>query len=180
MTKGKAHKRMSRFELCACGVLMYGGRWKTDLCELLGYSKKGRMMGLISAGKRTVTASKKLKMSEQLLGLSEALRGAHDWLNGQNTKILITPAVGTNILLSGEGIIVTDEQCVKNSSPYDIWIPNAKPVGDISQFASMVISIAHNSSEREGDNADMIELIMDYFDLRLIQFNPKEYLLKQA
>lgn len=163
---------MNQYEFIACGTLLYGSQWKTDLAKSLGFSASSRMIAKIEKGERKLTDERIQILSQQLLNLSDQLKQAHEWINRGGNKIVIASAAGSVIHFTAAGILILDTACREDRSKHDIILYNAKPVESIPDFLSYVVSIAHHDATQINSNHKLIELIQEYFDLRMIGFDP--------
>lgn len=167
---------MNQYELMACGTLLYGNQWKTGLAKSLGFSPSSRIIAKIEKGTRTLTDQRIQTLSQQLLNLSEQLKQAHDWINRGASKIVLASATGSVIHFSAGGISILDTACREDISQHDVMLFNAKPVAAIPSFVSYIFSLAHHEATQINSNHQIITLIQEYFDLRMISFDPSSLL----
>lgn len=166
---------MNKYEFVACGTLLYGSRWRTDLAKSLGYSTKGRMVNLIEQGERNIPQSKIEILSQNLKSLSRQLLLADEWISRKQDKIIVVPSKGSHLVVDEQGIQIIDSSCREQESAVDIQILNVAIQSPIPEFLGLVFAVAHIEAKQSGNNHELLQLLLAYFDFRAIAFEPDFY-----
>lgn len=136
------------------------------------------MVNLIEHGQRNLPADKKQLLINHMQSLSEQLQFACEWISQPQEKILLQPSKGSMLIVDQEGIRIRPDLNRDCASPLDLVLMHVDTVSPIPDFLKLVFALAHHGATQTGSNAELLQLLDAYFDLRAITFQPEFYLVE--
>lgn len=156
---------MNRFEFSACGYMMFGSEWKTDLTKTLKFSEKSNTVGKIFRNERGVSDSLALELIEAMEKKAQDLIDAASFLKNP-TQHLIKKSKFDVITFDEFGVRQWDGFQEFPISELGVVLHNAElgvPESDL-KFQSLVVGAAASSALKAGNNQELLKLLPVYFD----------------
>lgn len=163
---------MNRFEFIATGHMLFGNNWKTDLADALHFSAKSGNVAKIATGKRNVTNDVKSDLVALLERKAKNMANAVEYL--RNPEKLIVNTSEFSILTFDEyGVRQWDAFQGCETSDFTVVLSQAELFKSEREleFISMIVSAAAQEACKTGNNAELIKIIPEYFDLQFLNID---------
>lgn len=173
---------MNRFEFIATGHMLFGNTWKTDLADALHFSAKSGNVAKIATGKRNVTADVKSDLVAILQRKAKNMANAVEYLRNPE-KLIVNTSEFCILTFDEYGVRQWDAFQGCETSDFTVVLNHAelfksdREIEFISksdreiEFISLIVSAAAQEAYKTGNNAELIKIIPEYFDLQFLNID---------
>lgn len=170
---------MNRYEFMASGYMLFGNNWKTDLAHALHFSEKSGSVAKMATGKRNVTNSVANDLISLLEVRAQNLTDAVKYLR-ESEKLAVKYSKFNIITLDEHGVRQWDAFQGYEVSDFTVILNDAaleKTEREL-EFISLVIAVVTHECLKAGNNAELIKIIPEYFDLQSINVNLNNFYIE--
>lgn len=163
---------MNRFEFIATGHMLFGNSWKTDLADALHFSAKSGNVAKIATGKRNVTPDVKSDLVALLERKAKNMANAVEYLR-KPEKLIVNTSEFSILTFDEYGVRQWDAFQGCETSDFTVVLSQAELFKSVREleFISMIVSAAAQEAYKTGNNAELIKIIPEYFDLQFLNID---------